>query len=97
MNERELMAKLVKKNRRSVMRTLLMWYPNPVDFADLAVTLPNIEEDNLKRNLAYLIDKGYVRWINETKNAAWANREYVLTASGEEVAQSIKIDSALEP
>lgn len=90
-------TRLIKQIRRGIIRTLHMVYGSSFDFPSIASTLPNAEEDHLKRDLTYLIDKGYVVWSNEARNLGWERRTFRLTAKGVEIADRIVTDSALEP
>lgn len=96
-NEDDVRALLIKKSRRDLLTTLKMFYPAEVDFETLRLTLPTVEDQHLRTDLSYLIDKGYATWTNEQANMPWKTREFRLTASGVETADRINRDAALEP
>jgi DNA-binding HxlR family transcriptional regulator len=95
-SEQEIRELIIKKTRRTLLTTLKMFYPATADFESIALSLPTIEERYLKVDLSYLIDKGYVEWVNRTPNMGWRKREYRLTATGVETADRINKDPALE-
>ena len=96
-SEQEARTLLIKQTRRDILTTLKMFYPASATFETLRLTLPTVEEDHLRKDISYLIAKGYVSWLNERSNAAWSTREYGLTAAGVETADGIEKDPALEP
>ena len=95
-SEQAIRELIIKKTRRDLLTTLKMFYPAEVDSCTLALTLPTVEEHHLKVDLSYLIDKGYVSWVNKTPNMGWSKREFRLTATGVETADRINKDPALE-
>ncbi len=95
--QEEIRAKQIKAARRALLDTLNIAYPGDLTFEDLCEVLPDVCEHYLQRDLMYLIEKGYVVWINARNNAGWPGRRFRLTAAGEEIAQKINVDPALAP
>jgi len=91
-------AQAIKKARRDLMQALALFYPvvQP-DFTMLLSALPESDADMLRRDLAYLTDKGYVRQVHSRPNQPWSARQYELTAKGKEIVDDIVDDPALEP
>lgn len=95
-------AAMIKATRREILQVLNVMYSiGPFDFPSICASLLHLElpdDECVKRDLTYLIDKGYVRWTNPGKGfVAWAKRLYKLTATGNEMANEITTDPALEP
>lgn len=101
MDAREARAARIKMARREILRVLLTMYPiGPFDFGSICGSLAHLElPDNecVKSDLLYLCDKGYVRWTNKKPQTPWSDRLYKLTANGNEIANRIQTDPALEP
>jgi len=97
MDEREARAALIKQNRRSLIDALKLVYPLALTFYSLRQVLAGVEEHYLKGDITYLVEKGYVAWVNRKPNMNWPSREYKLTAVGVEIADAINTDPALEP
>ena len=95
LSDDEIRELVIKKSRRDLLAVLKIFYPANADYETLRLTLPTVEERYLKVDLSYLIDKGYVEWVNKRANAAWPDREYRLTATGVETADRINKDPAL--
>lgn len=95
-SEQEIRELIIKRTRRDLLDVLKMLYPATADFETLALALAEIEERHLKVDLSYLVDKGYVQWVNKARNAGWRKREFRLTATGVETADRINKDPALE-
>lgn len=98
-------ARQIKRVRNEVLVALKMLYPAALQGDQLLRTLlavfPQLEWDQLKRDLAYLDDKGYVqRIVAETERderlTPWRKRWFRLTSSGVEVADHCVEDKALE-
>jgi hypothetical protein len=95
----------IKRVRNEVLVALKMLYPAALQGDQLLRTLlavfPQLEWDQLKKDLAYLGEKGYVhRIVAETerdeKLTPWRKRWFRLTSSGVEVADHCVEDKALE-
>ncbi len=100
MNPTEARARLIKQCRRETLSVLLNVYPSAFSFEDIFNTLLylEVEEDHVKRDLAYLQEKGYVQCVNnEDGRMPFSKRKFKLTASGDEIANKITTDIALEP
>jgi len=97
----ELRAMQIKKCRNDLLAALNMMYGiQPMDFPALCNALLHLELPDdivVKQDLLYLIDKGYVRWINERNFMPWKDRLYQLTAKGKEIVDRISRDDALQP
>lgn len=94
-NEEQVREALIKKTRRDLLTTLKMVYPASFSFYDLRLTLPDVEIRYLQIDISYLVDKGYVRWVNRSANTGWDQRDYRLTADGVETADRINKDPAI--
>ena len=102
MNEyREARAAMIKQTRREILKVLnTMYQIGPFAFDSVCGALTHLvlpDDECVKRDLTYLIEKGYVRWTNERAMMPWGKRVYKLTARGNEIAESIETDPALEP
>lgn len=87
----------IMKTRRDLLTVLKLFYPTPMPLGQIRLTAPDIDETNLRKDLAYLCDKGYVQRVNVQPNQRQDDREYKLTASGVETADRIHEDPALMP
>lgn len=96
MNQDAANASMIKKARRALLDALLL-FEVAADYRSIRNALPTIDNVHVRRDIKYLIDKGYVRRVNERPNQNEDDREYVLTAAGMERAQRIIVDPALEP
>ncbi len=102
MNETDARVAMIKETRREILRALnVMYHIRPFSFPALCAALTHLELPDVecvKRDLAYLIDKNYVVWTNQGKAyVPWPERRYKLSAAGNEVANAITVDPALEP
>ena len=95
----------IKRVRNEVLVALKMLYPAALQGDQILRTLlalfPQLEWDQLKKDLAYLCEKGYVyRIVAETEEdermTAWRKRWFRLTSSGVEIADHCVEDKALE-
>jgi len=95
----------IKRVRNEILVALKMLYPAALQGDQLLRTLlavfPQLEWDDLKKDIAYLSEKGYVQRIiaeNETdaRTTPWRKRWFRLTSSGVEVADHCVEDKALE-
>ncbi len=91
----------IKQARREVLRVLNAMYGiGAFSFECICSSLVHLElpdDECVKKDLTYLCEKGYVRWTNEQTMLPWKQRMYSLTAKGNEIANRIEIDPALEP
>lgn len=87
----------IKQARRKLIDALRLVYPMYLTFDSLAIVLPTFDVEHIQADVSYLIDKGYLKCINERKHQPWGEREYRLTATGKEIADAINVDPALEP
>ena len=94
-------AAMIKQCRREILRALnVMLHIGPLSFEGVCGALLELQlPDNecVKRDLVYLIEKRYVRWTNEAQYMPWKDRLFALTAAGSEQADKIGSDPALEP
>ena len=92
---------MIKRSRQEIMVVLnAMYHIGPLDFAGIAQALVHLElpdDECVQRDLLYLAEKGYVMWANEKAYMPWSKREFKLTARGNEIAEKIDKDPALEP
>jgi hypothetical protein len=95
----------IKRVRNELLVALKMLYPAALQGDQLLRTLlavfPQLEWDQLKKDLAYLCEKGYIQLvIAETESDArmtpWRKRWFRLTSSGVEIADHCVQDKALE-
>jgi len=98
----ELRAKQIKTARRDLLETLKIFHgmDQPAPFATLRDSLEHLElpdDSYVKSDLIYLIDKGYVVWVNPGNFVPWKKRLFRLAAAGVEVVDRITVDPALEP
>jgi hypothetical protein len=98
-------AKQIKRVRNEILVALKMLYPAALQGDQVLRTLlavfPQLEWDDLKKDIAYLSEKGYIqRIIAESETDAritqWRKRWFRLTSSGVEVADHCVEDKALE-
>lgn len=98
-------AQQIKQVRNEVLVALKMLYPAALQgdqvLRSLLALFPQLEWDLLKKDLAYLCEKGYVqRIISETEADAritpYRKRWFRLTSAGVEIADHCVEDKALE-
>ena len=98
-------AKALKRIRNEILVALKVVYPAALQveqlLRSLLVLFPTLELDQLKRDLHYLSQKGYVeRVIADSENGngltPWRRRWFRLTAAGVEIAERCIADPALE-
>jgi hypothetical protein len=98
-------ARHIKRVRNEMLMALKMLYPAALQGDQILRTMlalfPHLEWDQMKKDIAYLCEKGYVqRIIAETENDAratpWRKRWFRLTSSGVEIADHCVEDRALE-
>lgn len=95
----------IKRIRNEVLVALEVVYPAALQaeplMRSLLVLFPAMEFENLKRDLHYLLEKGYIdRVVADTERdpalTPWRSRWFRLTTSGVEVADRCIKDPALE-
>lgn len=98
-------ARQIKRVRSEILLVLKMLYPAALQGEQVLRTLlavfPHLEWDQLRKDLAYLSEKGYVQRVvselePEPPGTAWRRRWFRLTPSGVEVADHCIEDKALE-
>lgn len=95
----------LKRIRNEILMVLKMLYPAALQAGQLLRSLltlfPTLEWDALRRDLAYLTEKGYVQRIvsdteNDEKLTPWRRRWFRVTPRGLEIAERLMGDPALE-
>ena len=95
----------IKCIRHEVLVALKMLYPAALQGDQILRTLlaiwPQLEWDQLKKDLAYLCEKGYVQRITsenekDERMTPWRKRWFRLTSSGVEIADHCIEDKALQ-
>lgn len=95
----------IKRIRNEVLVALKMLYPAALQadalLRSLLVLFPTLEFDHLRRDLHYLLEKGYVERRtpdrqNDNHLTPWRQRWFRLTAVGVELADHCINDPALE-
>jgi hypothetical protein len=98
-------TRLIKRIRNEALVALKVVYPAALQaerlLRSLLVLFPTLEFDHLRRDLHYLIEKGYVVRVitdSESDNALtpWRQRWFRLTTAGIELADRCIKDPALE-
>jgi hypothetical protein len=98
-------ARQIKRVRNEVLVALKMLYPAALQGEQILRTLlavfPQLEWNQLKKDLAYLCEKGYVQRIiaeseTDARITSWRKRWFRLTSSGVEIADHCVEDAALE-
>lgn len=101
MNADDARAAMIKQTRREILAVLnVMYHIGPFSFPAICGGLAHLElpdDQCVQRDLTYLCEKGYVVWTNERAMMPWKDRMYRLTAEGNEMAERIDRDPALEP
>jgi hypothetical protein len=95
----------VKRVRNEILVALRLLYPAALQAEQLLRSLisvfPTIEWDGLRRDLAYLCEKGYLTRVvsdleNDERMTPWRKRWFRLTSAGLEVADECVHDPALD-
>ena len=95
----------IKRVRNEVLVALKMLYPAALQgdqiLRALLAVFPQLEWDQLKKDLAYLCEKGYVQRIvaeseEDARMTSWRKRWFRLTSRGVEIADHCVEDKALE-
>ena len=98
-------VRLIKRVRNEILVALKMLYPAALQGDQILRTLlavfPQLEWDDLKKDIAYLSEKGYIQRIiaeseTDARMTPWRKRWFRLTSSGVEVADHCVEDKALE-
>ena len=98
-------TRLIKRIRNEVLVALKVVYPAALQaerlMRSLLVLFPTMEFDHLRRDLHYLLSKGYVERVtpdlgNGNGLTPWRKRWFRLTATGIELADRCIRDPALE-
>ena len=97
-------ARLIKRVRNETLVALQLVYPAALRADVLARSLitlfPTLDFEQLKRDLHYLLDKGYVERVltdaDDNGLTPWRQRWFRLTATGVEVADHLLPDPALD-
>lgn len=98
-------ADRIKQVRREILVSLKSIYPAAFKletlYRALIVVFPDLEFDNIKQDVAYLLSKGYVerrmpQSHDNPEAVPWRLRWYGLTAGGVEIADRVRVDDALE-
>ena len=94
-------AARIKEVCREILGVLNVMYGiGPFSFESICHGILHLELPDdvcVKKDLTYLVDKGYVKWTNQRTMMPWAKRVFKLTARGNEIANKISEDPALEP
>lgn len=95
----------IKRLRNEILVALKLLYPAPLQadqlMRSLLVLFPVLEFDALRRDLHYLMEKGYVERVVNTGDddatlTPWRRRWFRLTSRGMEIADHCIHDPALE-
>ena len=95
-------AIIIKQARRQILRNLDIVYPSGLTMKSLYQTVCSVDEmydfNLLVKDIAYLRDKGYVKYIDDALGGMGSVEKKVvkLTADGKEVAEGTDSDEALE-
>ena len=93
---------IIKQQRRRLLTNLNLLYPSPFLTATIWRTVcgydPGYDHSNFKRDIAYFVDKGWLRYADDALGGAgdFADKVVVLTATGKEIAERTMTDPALE-
>ncbi len=98
-------TQLIKRIRNEILVALKVVYPGSLQagqlLRSLLVLFPTLDFDHVKRDLHYLMEKGYIeRVIADTENdngmTPWRRRWFRLTTAGVELADRCIKDPAME-
>lgn len=100
-------AEQIKRMRNEILIALKVLYPGALQadplLRSLLMLFPHVEFDSFRRDLAYLIEKGYIERIipvgeREVEGLAtqWRKRWFKLTPAGLEIADRCIHDPALD-
>jgi len=104
MSDREERAELIREQRNALMSTLCACYPGAFEgeklFRVMLGIFPDYTRSFAVKDLFYLEAKGYVQRLNRLgqvdKTQSWSTARWRLTATGNEVANRLVEDPALE-
>ena len=92
----------IKQMRRLILSNLNRVYPVPLQVRTLYRVMCAFDENYdlslLEKDIAYLKDKSYIRYVDEALGGAGSFQDKCvrLTAEGKEIADRTQTDSALE-
>ncbi len=95
----------IKQIRGDVLMVMKILYPAAMRaeqlLRSLLVIWPHLEWEHFRKDLSYLLDKGYIKRMafagdDQAALAPWRKRYFRLTAAGVEVADRCVKDAALE-
>lgn len=100
-------ARQIKRMRNEILVALKVLYPGALQadplLRSLLMLFPDVEFDHFRRDLAYLIEKGYIERIIpdaerefECSVTLWRRRWFKLTPAGLEIADRCVHDPALD-
>ncbi len=98
-------ARQIKRVRSEMLVALKLLYPAAMQgeqlLRSLLAVFPQLEWDQMRKDLAYLCDKGYVQRIvadteRDERMTPWRKRWFRLTPTGVEIADHCVVDKALE-
>lgn len=100
-------ARQIKRMRNELLATLKMVYPSALQadsvLRGMLMLFPTLEFDYFRRDLSYLMDKGYVERVMpyggddaEAKAGPWRKRWFKLTPTGLEIVDHCVKDPALD-
>lgn len=98
-------ARQIKRVRNELLVALKMLYPAALQgeqiLRSLLAIFPQLEWDQLKKDLAYLSEKGYIQRIiadseSDARITPYRKRWFRLTTAGVEIADHCVEDKALE-
>ncbi len=96
----------VKRVRNEILVALLMIYPAALQADQLLRSLlalfPTLEWQQIKRDIFYLAEKGYVQRVvadteEDERLTPWRRRWFRITPTGMEVADRLINDPAIQP
>jgi len=103
--DRAASTRLIKQIRGETLVALKLVYPAALQadalLRSLLALFPQLEWDHYRKDLAYLLEKGYLRqvWADQSgapRHARWRQRWFRLTSAGVEVADRCIADPAVE-
>lgn len=93
----EIRARAIVQQRRAILETMMLLYPNALGFPLICSTFIDTDRTYIMRDLAYLLDKNFVQLTNPKPNQAWDDKMFRLSSAGVEIAQRITSDPSLTP
>lgn len=89
---------VIKQARHGILDALLLARA-PLTYVMLRTAVKHYEipEKYFRQHVSYLVGKGYVEIVNTKQAPEWRQQVYRLTPSGDEVANRLVVDPALEP